>query len=43
MNFMLCSNNKMAKKIAINKTNVIAMRRKANQWTNKGSKVLIYN
>jgi hypothetical protein len=43
MNFMLCSNNKMAEKIAINKANVVATGRKANQWTNKVSKVLIYN
>jgi hypothetical protein len=33
MNFMLCSNNKMAEKIVINKIDVVARGRKANQWT----------
>jgi hypothetical protein len=33
----------MAEKIAINKADVVARGRKANQWTNRVFKVLIYN
>jgi hypothetical protein len=36
MNFMLCSNNKMTEKIAINKADVVARQKNASQWTKQG-------